>query len=126
MHAITGWLTSTARNTVAAAAFIVATGALTLLGTRPASAAIDGNCQGVVCIAIDHNDSFVNDATVSVTDGGAAHLHIFIGNRTDVWSPGYQSSFRTAVGWAFDGGTLVCGEAWSVDSHLLGRTCYRL
>lgn len=103
---------------------VAAAGTLAVLVAAPAQAEVRGTCDRVVCIAADIVGNTVKDATVSTTDGGSANLHIFIGREVD--ERGNGKVFRIAVNKAFDSGTLVCGEAWAGDGHLLGRPCIRV
>ncbi|MGH3913996.1 MAG: hypothetical protein ACRDTC_11410 [Pseudonocardiaceae bacterium] len=107
--------------TVAATAIV---GSLTVLAAAPANAQIKAKCVGPVCIAADIVFNTVKDATVSVTDGRNADLHIFIGGDVDRWKYNSQN-FKTYVNKVYDYGTLVCGEAWA-GGHLLGRPCVKV
>lgn len=112
------------RRIAATVAVTAAVGSLTVLAAAPANAQIKAKCVGPVCIAADIVFERVKDATVSVTDGHNADLHIFIGSDVDRWKYNSQN-FKTDVDKVYDYGTLVCGEAWA-NGHLLGRPCVKV
>jgi hypothetical protein len=106
------------RNKIASAltATVAAGGLLTAVAT-PAEAAVKSTCNGRVCLAadifLDHDKIFlVNDATVSVTDGIARRLVVFIKN--DRWPKGnhveLRKRYKVDVNKRYPKGTLVCGD----------------
>jgi hypothetical protein len=94
-----------------------AVGTMFTVGATPALAAIKGNCTGITCLAADvypgagsdTKHKYVQDATVSITDGIPRKLTVFIAG--DSWtSPGKVKSYKVNVKKYYPNGTLVCGK----------------
>ncbi|MGC0418052.1 hypothetical protein [Embleya sp. AB8] len=118
-------LTTTLRRAASAAVAVAAATTLSTLTAAPAHADVRSNCRDTICFAADIYGRNVKDATVSTNDGRPASLHIFVAGR-DWRSPGPATSFRTNINESFSWGVWVCGEGWSADGHLIGRSCVQI
>lgn len=98
-----------------------ALGAMATINAGTAHADVKATCNATFCIAADIYDGSggvkrVADATVSVRDGVARRLKIFIAS--DSWTaPTARLSYKVAMNKNYRDGTLVCGSAVGATNH---------